>query len=221
MDEVSSQSSGRGSWALGSAMTLLGLSVVACARHPLLGLLYLAAGCIVHAVLTPLFWRRRMGHPSWLMAPTLLPLCGFFAFLAPYVFTSVWYARSAGGVAALVLTFLPCTPAILCKPTRAKWGFGAACLVLAVAMMVLVPFESGSRRLFLRDLGRVRAGMRVSEVEAIMADYMGGAGENEARQTAFTGQGCWRHSEGAAYGSDFGVVDFVEGRVVRVRFLAD
>ncbi|WP_406699100.1 hypothetical protein V5E97_09495 [Singulisphaera sp. Ch08] len=107
-------------------------------------------------------------------------------------------------------------------------------LVILISMCVvasvlhLTPWSS--RNGFLKDLYSIRPGMSVSEVKAMMAGYIEGTGWPTNPLTKppvppgeFTIRGAlvFRHSEEPAYNSDWGIVNFRDGRVTGVEFSAD
>lgn len=104
-----------------------------------------------------------------------------------------------------------------------------AALTVAAATLHLVDWTT--RKPFLRDLARIRAGMTEAEVLVIMAPYREGTGwhvpdagsppgspptELELRDSLV-----FRHSDDAAFNSDWGIVSLRNGRVAAVEFSAD
>lgn len=107
----------------------------------------------------------------------------------------------------------------------------------------------GPRGAFLADLDRVKPGMTEPEVEAILGKYMRGSGwrlppeavpergelvelgpggprsygyrTDAAGQLEIAGTVIYRHSDEAAYNSDWGIVTYRDGRVVGVEFSPD
>lgn len=104
-----------------------------------------------------------------------------------------------------------------------------AVAVIALALLHWVPWTS--RKPFLQDLGRVHPGMTESEVRSVMAEWKVGTGwpANPFRSPATGGAGemripdslVFRHSDDGEFNSDWGVVEFVDGRVSKVSFSAD
>jgi len=124
-----------------------------------------------------------------------------------------------------------------------------ALFFLALATLYFMPWSS--RKPFLQDLGRIKTGMTVAQVERIMHGYLRGPGRKwqvppplqgeetdlaydysdnsrlqalmnqNGRGLRFSGNITYRHSKQAAFDSDWGVVMLRNGRVVSVRFLAD
>ena len=118
-------------------------------------------------------------------------------------------------------------------------------MVLSLAVLYIVPWNS--RKPFLRDFEKVRVGMSVPEVEAIMGGYMKGTGwpalpgadesggtltevgSGVTMDTAIDHNGeieikdsiTYRHSNEGAFNSDWGVVKFEDGKVVGKRFMPD
>ena len=137
---------------------------------------------------------------------------------------------------AVLLPFLLWRPSVL--KIRIYMLFLAALIILHA-----VPWNS--RKVFLRDFDKVRVGMTVEEVEAVMGKYMKGtrwpAGPSTTRQVLTeVGTGIsmktyetptgelgiqdsvvYRHSNDWAFNSDWGIVQFQEGRVVWKDFTLD
>jgi hypothetical protein len=106
---------------------------------------------------------------------------------------------------------------------RRLLGFAGVCVVVAV--LHLVPWSI--RKTFLRDLHRVRPGMTVGEVEAIMGGYLHGTGlppnpfgppTGPPPNPTIVSARVYRHTETIA---DWGIVHFRNGRVRDVRFSPD
>jgi hypothetical protein len=131
---------------------------------------------------------------------------------------------------------------------RFRWAKVGVCLVFLLALFLLWRIQWSTQEPFLRDLGRIRSGMTVAQVEAIMKPYIKGTGwpapdsVKAGKQGSLTAlchdfttkttaspsgelvmEDClvYRHSNDAAFNSDWGVVQIRNGRVVRVRFLPD
>lgn len=143
-----------------------------------------------------------------------------------------------------ILGALSVAPVIL-LPNRL--AAGAAVLVLGCLLVcVLVPWSS--RKSFLQRLLTIRPGMTESQVRQIMAGYAEGtgwpaatwpsdgtagrlqaAGRDTAIRTTTGTHGnlaledslVFRHSDDRRFNSDWGVVAFKDGRVIRVEFLPD
>jgi hypothetical protein len=116
------------------------------------------------------------------------------------------------------------------------------CLILGVRYA-----DWNSRRPFIRDLLRIRTGMTVADVEAIMSGYMKGTGlswppiwddkpkgfnsvspatsgaviKGENGEMKLAGSLVYRHSTDGAYNADWGVVGFENEKVITVEFLPD
>jgi hypothetical protein len=108
-------------------------------------------------------------------------------------------------------------------------------ILLILGLFVMVAFsvrfmDWNSRKPFLKDFYRIREGMTVTQVEQIMSDYMQGDGRplvpgrkdvfNE-RGEVVTGTITYRHTNEGWGNSDWGVVTFENGRVVKTKFLPD
>jgi hypothetical protein len=86
-----------------------------------------------------------------------------------------------------------------------------------------------SRKPFLRDLYSLRVGMTRSQVEATMGKYLKGTGwpantvtDSSAKgELAFPGTLVYRHTNEGWGDSDWGMVEFAGGRVIRVEFSPD
>lgn len=129
-----------------------------------------------------------------------------------------------------------------------RWAKVGVCLVFLLALFLLWRIQWSTREPFLRDLGRIRPGMTVARVEAIMKPYIKGTGWPAPDSVKAGKQGSltalchdftmkttaspsgelvmadclvYRHSNSAAFNSDWGVVQIRNGRVVKVRFLPD
>jgi hypothetical protein len=114
----------------------------------------------------------------------------------------------------------------------------------ALMLLFLVPWNG--RKVFLRDLDKVHAGMTANEVETIMGKYMKGTGwpvpaedksapvltdvaTGRRNQTYRTDSGelgikdavVYRHSNEGAFNSDWGIVHFEDGRVTGTEFSPD
>ncbi len=122
-------------------------------------------------------------------------------------------------------------------------------VVFVITVVLLWFFPMSSRQPFLRDLSSVRPGMTVAQVNAIMGKYMKGTGwppnpfdsgasspntltvlpHGSTHQTKTNNKGemeiadaiTYRHSDEAEYNSDWGVVSFKNGRVVKTEFMPD
>ena len=142
------------------------------------------------------------------------------------------------GLAALVLIldFVIATPAVRTAVVLGVSVLGAGLGLLLyqsrrsrarlVSLVLLVAVVGGiwavdwnSRKPFLRDLDRVRPGMMVAEVDAIMARYERwpvDLGTTSARQTV-----SYRHTTAAWGNADIGLITLDAGHVVTVTFLPD
>ena len=119
-----------------------------------------------------------------------------------------------------------------------------ALLFLCAVMAVLYFGDWTSRKPFLRDLDRVKVGMNQSEVMSIMGRYMQGTGwpalGDSPGKLVDSGNGntfesdispsgeltikdsiVFRHSNEGSFNSDWGIVSFSDGKVVRVEFSPD
>ncbi len=134
-------------------------------------------------------------------------------------------------------------------PVRSQLGrIGVLAAVIAI-IAALYFVDWTSRKPFLRDLARVHVGMTEAEVRQIMGGYMegtgwpappdsfpsdapstltiGGSGSQYSIETSPSNQLVirdslvFRHSNDAAFNSDWGIVSFSGGRVVGVEFSAD
>ncbi len=144
-------------------------------------------------------------------------------------YAGAFFAAVAGGACAVVL-----------DPRRERLVFtlgwtGVLCLALTI--LYAVPWTS--RKPFLRDLDRVSVGMTPLEVDKIMAPYIRGTGwprnpfvevRSPSSGTIDAPRGAelqiadsvvFRHSNEAAFNSDWGVVTFRNGVVSKVDFMPD
>ena len=139
------------------------------------------------------------------------------------------FAAIHAGFWVLVLLLL-----LVGSPARHKlWVLG----LLVVALFAARYVDWNSRKPFLRDLYRVKDGMTVAQVDAIMGDYMVGGGVpldspgsrldgradelSAAGAKPVTGTISYRHTDEGWGDSDWGVVTFEDGRVVDVSFSPD
>ncbi len=113
-----------------------------------------------------------------------------------------------------------------------------------ISMATLYSIEWSSRKPFLRDLYSVRVGMTEQQVVKIMGKYISGTGfpanpysnpselhdnTGKAYKTESTSDGflhlpgrlVFRHSDTSEFGADWGIVSFLNGRVVDVEFSPD
>lgn len=100
------------------------------------------------------------------------------------------------------------------KPRRTSLTFGAV-VFLGLAILHAVPWTS--RKVFLRHFDELRVGMTTEEVLSIMRGY-------EYREVPHAPDSIVRtffHSRSGRFDSDSGVVSFIGGRVVEVKFLPD
>jgi hypothetical protein len=121
-----------------------------------------------------------------------------------------------------------------------RWAILAA-VVIGLAVLCLVDWNT--RKPFLRDLAKVRTGMTEQQVRQIMGRYLEGTGwpAGSGSGTLSTVLSPWqyeidssspgemkirdalvfRHSTDGAFDSDWGIISFSHGRVIRVEFSAD
>ena len=137
---------------------------------------------------------------------------------------------------------LPFLPALLHRPSVLKCAVYG---VFVASLVVLYAVPWNSRKVFLRDLDRVRPGMTVEDVESIMGSYMKGTGwpagpaassdtltevgTDITLKTSVSRSGqleiddsiVYRHSNDDAFNSDWGIVQFNDGKVVQTTFMPD
>lgn len=175
----------------------------------------------------------------------LLVVVWFFVFgcqfLSP-VLIPAWV--HLGFVLACSLLFLPF---VLVGRLRAVKAALHGLFLLTIAGMWFFPISS--RQPFLRDLASVKIGMTSTQVNAVMGKYAKGTGwpanpfaakspgtdtltelrsgsthptqTNRQGQMELIGSTTYRHSDEGEYNSDWGVVSFKKGRVVKVEFMPD
>jgi hypothetical protein len=111
----------------------------------------------------------------------------------------------------------------------------SALALVFVAMAALYFVEWSTRKPFLRDLARVQVGMSQAEVRQIMARYKEGTGwpaiptsppDSSAKpqprgELVIPHSLVFRHSDEAAFNSDWAIIALSEGKVARVEFSAD
>jgi hypothetical protein len=179
-------------------------------------------------------------HPSFLTVGVLsiiaLGLAAFWEILGAMCVPGKMFIAYGLFWTAVLLPFLLWRPSVL--KIRIYMLFLAALIILHA-----VPWNS--RKVFLRDFDKVRVGMTVEEVEAVMGKYIKGtgwpAGPSTTRQVLTeVGTGIsmktyesptgelgiqdsvvYRHSNDGAFNSDWGIVRFQEGRVVWKDFMPD
>jgi hypothetical protein len=137
---------------------------------------------------------------------------------------------------------LPFLPALFHRPAVLKFAVYG---VFVASLVVLYAVPWNSRKVFLHDLDKVRTGMSVEEVESIMGTYMKGTGwpagpASSSDTLTEVGTGIrvrtsvspsgelevddsivYRHSNDAAFNSDWGIVKFKDGKVVETVFMPD
>ena len=107
-------------------------------------------------------------------------------------------------------------------------------ILLILGLFVMVAFsvrfmDWNSRKPFLKDFYSVKVGMTPAQVEQIIGGYMIGGGaplgspktEINERGEIVTGTATYRHTNEGWGDSDWGVVTFENGRVVKIEFLPD
>lgn len=150
-----------------------------------------------------------------------------------------WVYAAYGAGCALVLA-----PIVLFNRSRLNIGIMA---VLFVGLLFLYAAPWHTRKPFLRDFAKLEIGMTRDEVLAIMDGYMTGTnlppipgappeggtmsvlGSDMVLELETTPEGAigvkdsivFRHSDKAAFNADWGVVRFVDGRVIETEFLPD
>lgn len=175
----------------------------------------------------------------------LLVVVWFFVFgcqfLCP-VLIPAWV--HLGFVLACALLFLPFVLVGRLRPAKAAIH---GLFLLTIAGMWFFPISS--RQPFLRDLTSVKMGMTPIQVNVVMGKYAKGTGwpaspfaakspgtetltelgsgsthqtkTNRQGQIELVGSVTYRHSDESEYNSDWGVVSFKKGRVVKVGFMPD
>jgi hypothetical protein len=169
----------------------------------------------------------------------LLMMALFLEMLLSYVFPLSCYVIFVVGIVVFQIPFL------FYKVSIQK------IVIVAVFWCIVAALIAGtwtSQKSFLIDLHKVKPGMTAPQVEAIMGKYIHGTGwpalpgtkagdvstlteigSNETVQTSVSSLGelaienavVYRHSEEAAYNSDWGVVTFKDGKVVSTDFMPD
>jgi hypothetical protein len=117
------------------------------------------------------------------------------------------------------------TRPILAQPKRLLALFVVNAAILA---LFLIPWTT--RKPFLRDLYSIKPGMTLAEVHRIMAGYKVMAGYKEGTGIVMPGSTqqfspahsiVFRHSDTAEFNSDWGIVRFLDGKVVDIDFSPD
>ena len=105
-------------------------------------------------------------------------------------------------------------------PSARRRMVGWAMAIAALLVLQIVPWTT--RKPFLRQLHQVEVGMTRGEVLAIMAGYRQGTGWHlQGQELQLDAALVFRHSDDGRFNSDWGVVQFDEGRVSTVEFLPD
>jgi hypothetical protein len=207
-----------------------------------LGVFYFSCVFALQLFLLPAYaYQRKLGHPSWVMIPTLLPVWILYALIKVILAPHWWFYSTVGSVICLLICLSLWMPFLVYKPTIFKRVLLAFFLILMV--LAETALASYSRCQFLRDLYSVRTGMSADAVEAIMGQYLEftdlpplpggneepiqlgitGAGamltidESEGDKMAVVGSRFYRHDNSA----DVGIVRFEDYRVVSVEFSPD
>ncbi|HPD48486.1 MAG TPA: hypothetical protein P5279_15695 [Anaerohalosphaeraceae bacterium] len=181
-------------------------------------------------------------HPSVLAVATICVLA--------IVFAAFWEVGAAACASAVFFAgygffwTMILLPLLFWRASVLKFVCYAS-LIVSLAVLYLVPWNS--RKPFLRDFGKVRVGTSVSEVQAIMGKYMKGTGwpapptdnsstgtltdvrsgitlttcVNPAGEIEIRDSITYRHSNKAAFNSDWAVVRFENGKVVSKTFMPD
>jgi hypothetical protein len=181
-------------------------------------------------------------HPSILTVGVLsamaVAFAAFWEVLAALCLSGKSYALYALLWTVVLLPFL------LYRASKRKT---AIYFLFLAALLVLYAVPWNSRKVFLKDFARVREGMTMPEVEAIMGKYMKGTGwpappsatstpkpltevgSGTTLMTTVSSEGeltiqdgiVYRHSDDGAFNADFGVVQFKDGKVVSTEFMPD
>lgn len=134
-------------------------------------------------------------------------------------------------VCTLVLAVLAAPATCYALSMQRRWAHTTLLTVLGLTVLLaLLPWNP--RKRFVRTLLAVQPGMTVAQVDALLADYLLGAGAKwqaggvAGEPSTLDEQGAgtriyrWNDHDGA-YDSDWGMVTFVAGRVSMVEFLPD
>jgi hypothetical protein len=184
----------------------------------------------------------RLAAAQWpLLVLALVALAMFAACEVLLCFPVAWWLYGAVGV-LFAAGLLRRRPAREQKARLALLGAAWAC----AALLCFVPWSS--RKPFLRDLGRIKAGMTENEVRNRMARYKEGtgwpamvttnsdgasvlrdassglahpAGVSPSGQLTLRDALVFRHSDDGQFNSDWGIVSFTNGRVAQVGFSPD
>lgn len=101
--------------------------------------------------------------------------------------------------------------------------------ITLILLVALTQTDWNSRKPFLRDLNRVKAGMGIEEVKSIMDGYMPGARWSDdsspyystTEEDIFNSTLVYRHTDQGWGDSDWGVIFFKDEKVDRVQFFPD
>lgn len=157
-------------------------------------------------------------------------------------FTWFYITRPSVSLISIIVAVILSVPLLtLALVRRSKTAFVLYVVSLcAIIVLWKVPCSSGhssSRHQFLKDLERIRAGMTLPEVDEVMSGHIKGVSEkwppfmgkaDTLKETTdkngnltYEGSLIYRHSDEAAFDSDWGIVKFRNGRVVDVEFAPD
>jgi len=165
----------------------------------------------------------RSSRPVVLTVLFLVLLLGAFALLDYVVGISLLWPWMLGGLGLGLGLGLLGTIGMRSGPRL------ALLLTFAVAVAGVRWVNWNSRKPFLRDLYSLRVGMTPSQVEAVMGKYLKGTGwpanageDPTARgELSFPGTLVYRHTNKGWGNSDWGMVEFSDGQVVKVDFSPD
>ncbi len=159
------------------------------------------------------------------MRPILTIFC--FTALALFAFAEILLAMPLAGWLYLVLPPFFAVALLRWRPeSRRTFRLATFMMVMAaLAALHFVPWTG--RKTFLRDLYTIRPGMTEDQVRRIMARYIEGTGwpapggSAAGESLLLPGSLVFRHSNEAAFNSDWGIVALKDGKVSDVRFSAD
>ncbi len=206
------------SWCLCSVVTLaLPVPLILTDSWPL-AVLLVVLGCLLHLVLLPAYlYRRKLGHPSWVMVPSLLPASAVYPLLTGVMSPEVFHTPGRLVLTTMVPLLL-WVPFLVYKASKFKATLLVAGLVPVIAIAALL--TASSRGQFFRDLHRIQPGMTVVEADAAMAGYIQDTADAPDGQMKTAGAREYRHSEDGAYSADCGIVRFENDRVESVTFFS-
>jgi hypothetical protein len=157
--------------------------------------------------------------------------------LTLFVFWEVGVSYPVAGWLYLILFLFFCAGIFYPGSSRPAVVRGVALAVIGLVIGALHQVDWTSRKPFLRDFARIRAGMTEAEVRQIMTGYLVGTGwpalpldpaansagrpAPPAHELTLRNSIVFRHSNDGRFNSDWGIVRFSQGKVAETEFSPD